>query len=668
MTEDRPKTEREADMANKPKIKHLCSRVYIWHPLCVSLGISLFLAIACDDQSDPNREIAENESGENIIMGGNVPLAGEQAGEEPQGGMVAGEIAGSMGGIMGGIMGGTGSDTFCTPGESIDCLSETERSVCDASGFSYDTDPCPEGLFCLRGVCGDQRCEPGERRCSPQERSQILICDPSGREWLIDQACEQGLACQNGACMTRCEAAAKLNTYIGCEYWTVDLDNYPDPFTNPMPNEVPHSVVIANPGDEPAMVRFETRANVSITPQQGEVPPHDVRAFTMPRLDVDNTGITNHAIKLSSSMPVIAYQFNPLNNDNVYSNDASLLLPVNTLGQRYIVTSWPTGIDTVNIIPTNIVPQAGYFTVVAVAPGETEVTIKAAAATNAGPNIPEMMAGETRTFTLQQFDVLNLQAATLVPANFIELISSTPHDLTGSVVESTQRVAVFGGHEEAVITLSDTAQGSDSCCADHLEEQLLPLTVWSTETLCVKAKPRGDSSEKDVWRVISGEENNRITTIPPIEGLNGITLNFGEWVQIESSSSFKIVGTGVIQASQFLLSQGLTQEGKGDPSMILTVPTNKYRAQYDLLVPMGYGEDWVTVIRPSGVEVLMNGAPLGESFTSFGEGTWEFAYVPVTPGTYTFGSSVPFGLVAYGWNNAVSYGYPAGLDLGAVVQ
>ena len=97
--------------------------------------------------------------------------------------------------------------------------------------------------------------------------------------------------------MSRCEAAAKLNTYIGCEYWTIDLDNYPDPFTSPMPNEVPHSIVIANPGDQSATIRFETRSNAMIDPPQAEVAGGEVRAFTMPRLDVDGSGISDHRIR-----------------------------------------------------------------------------------------------------------------------------------------------------------------------------------------------------------------------------------------------------------------------------------------------------------------------------------------------------------------------------------
>ena len=102
-----------------------------------------------------------------------------------------------------------------------------------------------------------------------------------------------------------------------------------------------------------------------------------------------------------------------------------------------------------------------------------------------GPGTRPLAIGETATFQLQQFEVLNLQAAPLT-----ELFSEVIHDLTGTTVEASQRVAVFGGHEEAVIAFERTDRGAgveSPCCADHLEEQLLPLNIWSAEALCVKA-------------------------------------------------------------------------------------------------------------------------------------------------------------------------------------
>ena len=634
--------------------------------------MTLLSTLACDDQAPSNEDILSTSDVTPSHEGGEVAAHSDLSIAQSRDGGIAGTNVNETGDMRVRIddmqvrMDGMSDTMFCTPGVSEECISETERSVCDESGFQYMTVSCPEGDFCFQGICGTQRCEPGSTRCFPDQPAQVFVCDSIGESWVAGAICEQDLACQNGACMSRCEAAAKLNTYIGCEYWTVDLDNYPDLFTSPMPNEVPHSVVIANPSEQSATIRFETRSGAIISPDQADVPPGEVRAFTMPRLDVDGSGISQNSIKISSSMPVVAYQFNPLNNSDVFSNDASLLLPVNTLGRSYLVTSWPTGVDTVNIIPTGITPQAGYFTVVAVAPGETTVTVNVTAPTTTGPNVMPLAIGDTATFQLQQFDVLNLEAAPFTPANFAELFAEEIHDLTGSTIEASQRVAVFGGHEEAVVSFNrtDRGAGADSpCCADHLEEQLLPISVWSSEVLCVKAKPRSATGEKDIWRVISGADGNLLTTTPPIEGINGITLNFGEWIHAEVGASFKIEGTGPLQAVQYLISQEQTDERVGDPSMILAVPTRQYRDQYTILVPIGYDSDWVTVIRPAGLSIEMDGTQLNATFDAFAGGEWERAYVPVSPGAHTFSARQPFGLVAYGWNRAVSYGYPAGLNL-----
>jgi len=641
----------------------------------MALMALMALLCACDDDSKAQPEAGGSAGAASIAgqAGGMIPLAGVGSGGLTAGLMSAGDeaagrevTAGVMSaGVMsaGVMMGGEEPSPSCEPGAIGLCYSETEQSVCDAEGLGYEPSACPEGQYCLNGQCGDMRCVPGMRLCSTATPNQILACDPNGLDWSLAEECPEGDACRGGVCVSGCEAASKLNTYIGCEYWTVDLDNYPDPFTVPMPNEVPHSVVISNPGELPAQLSFETRSGAAISVADPQVPPGEVRAFTMPRLDVDNSGISLNSIKVSSSMPVIAYQFNPLNNDNVFSNDASLLLPTNTLGAEYIVSSWPTGPNTENIIPTGIIPQAGYFTVVATSPGETEVTVTVTSATEAGPEVPALELGETASFRLQQFQVLNLQAAAFTPTDFFDLLNAPASDLTGSIVSATQPVAVFGGHEEAVIGSMSAAQGDDTCCADHLEEQLLPLQTWSDQVLCVKAKPRGSSSEIDVWRVISGADGNVISTDPPISGLNGLTLNKGEWVQVESPEAFKLTGTQPLQAIQYLISQGQTDEGKGDPSMILAVPSEQFRDQYNILVPDGYGEDWLTVIRPAGAELLLDGSPLSAPFTPIADGAWEFAYVAVSPGAHSVRGASPFGLIAYGWNNAVSYGYPAGLNL-----
>jgi len=71
--------------------------------------------------------------------------------------------------------------------------------------------------------------------------------------------------------------------------------------------------------------------------------------------DVNGTGethtaVTRSAYRVTSDVPIIAYQFNPLENVNVFSNDATLLLPAAALGggggRTYVVAGWPQTIAT----------------------------------------------------------------------------------------------------------------------------------------------------------------------------------------------------------------------------------------------------------------------------------------------------------------------------------
>ena len=67
------------------------------------------------------------------------------------------------------------------------------------------------------------------------------------------------------------------------------------------------------------------------------------------------------------------------------------------------------------------------------------------------------------------------------------------------------------------------------------------------------------------------------------------------------------------------------------------------------------------VIRPPGLEILIDGAPVGATFVPIGGS--EIAVVPLDGGTHSTSAAMPFGLIAYGMGSFTSYATPAGLDL-----
>ena len=124
----------------------------------------------------------------------------------------------------------------------------------------------------------------------------------------------------------------------------------------------------------------------------------------------------------------MAYQFNPLDNEEVFSNDASLLLPSHVLGKDYLVMTREQSFDRLR----------GFLTVVAVSEEPTQVTVTVTAQTQQLTGaIPPLMPGDTFTTVLNKFDVLNIETG------------APGADLTGSRIVASENVVVFGGSEAA---------------------------------------------------------------------------------------------------------------------------------------------------------------------------------------------------------------------------
>ena len=66
------------------------------------------------------------------------------------------------------------------------------------------------------------------------------------------------------------------------------------------------------------------------------VGPLALHTTVLPHRYVDGSTVyQGGAYRITSDLPVVVYQFNPLSNEGVFSNDASVLLPGPNLGQEY---------------------------------------------------------------------------------------------------------------------------------------------------------------------------------------------------------------------------------------------------------------------------------------------------------------------------------------------
>ena len=58
-----------------------------------------------------------------------------------------------------------------------------------------------------------------------------------------------------------------------------------------------------------------------------KVPPLQLVTFPLPDLELSGSSTGKFAYRIESNSPITAYQFNPLDNVDVFSNDASCCFP-----------------------------------------------------------------------------------------------------------------------------------------------------------------------------------------------------------------------------------------------------------------------------------------------------------------------------------------------------
>ena len=563
--------------------------------------------------------------------------------------------------------------TTTNPGDDAEGTGGTGTT--DATGNTNTCDPaCVAPEVCIDNACQlPQLCEPGTWVCSGLVGKKQ--CNDLGTGWLEPESCPGDQYCTSGSCALKCSLDPKWGAYVGCVFWTVDTPLWDDP-TLPLAKTLPHAVVISNPNELKATVAFTPPPGVIFDFDNLEIAGGQSEIYKFPSLDTSGSNIYDLGIRIESNRPVLVHQFNPW--DNTFSNDASLLLPEPLLGQEYFILSWPTDARGLIDIPIPGLENFGgdnvHGFVTIVAPHDnTTVTVRSTA--RVAPTLPPkgmeegfmplvkaMPPGGIQSFTLQKGQVLNLDA---MPETIFEVA-----DLTGTYVFSNKPIAVFAGHDSAAISapkdpapFPDPDEEDGGCCLDHLEEQMIPVGLLGNTYVAAKAADRG--GENDLWRVVAADDNVTITTNPPIDGIHGKTLaKAGMWVEAFTTESFEIQATGRLTVGQYLVAQDDTNSGTGDPSMILAIPIERWRSTYPVNVPPKYNKNYVTIMRKPGTLVGVNGFPIPDNqFEPLAGGAWERAWVEVTVGFHTVSGDEPFGLSAYGYNSAVSYGYPGGMTI-----
>ena len=383
------------------------------------------------------------------------------------------------------------------------------------------------------------------------------------------------------------------------------------------------------------------------------VEPLSLHTFNLPSFNQDDSGIlVGGAYRVSSDVPIIAYQFNPIDGASSYLSDASMLYPVPTWDSINHVVGWKV-IDDGDV-------QGAYVTVVAAKDG-TEVQITPSATTLAGPGIPPSPAGVGFTIHLDEGDIAEVMTKTM------------NQGLTGTRVVSSDvdhPVAVFAGNECTFIPTNIYA-------CDHLEEQLSGVRLWGQHFIASRVPPRS-ANDPSLWQVYASEDATSITfkTDPQLTGIpnNNFVLNAGQVVELYVGGTlampgdFEILADKPIAVVNYMTGSENPGAGIGDPAMVQISPIEQFLPRYVVLVPGTWINDVAVIARPTGAPITLDGAPIDEGlFIPVVDSGYEVARVPIADGIHTLdGGTAAFSVIIVGYDTFDSYAYLGGTGTGVI--
>ena len=496
--------------------------------------------------------------------------------------------------------------------------------------FLVDEDIDGDGWTAANGDCDDAN--PNVNPAQPED------CDDG-----IDNDCD-GTTDQN--CLSPCALAALMRSSVGCVYYAVD--------TNPIHSFVPgdYAVAVSNIDDTAtANVVVEVNNGGTWSTVSGgsfTVAPLSLKTLVLPhRYTNDSALYAGGAYRVTSDLPVIAYQFNPLDGSSSYLSDASLLLPVSAYDRYFRVPAWPYG-------PADQ-SNSGYPAHIQIVAAEhTTVQVTSPILTKASNGIPALQPNVVHSFTMEQGDYLQLTVQ-----NYMD-------SFTGTYVEADKPVAVFTSNDCANVPAS-----SSYCCCEHLEEQVFGLQTWGMHYVASRVPQRG--AEPAIWQILASEPNTtisfdaaaQVTGLPP-----SVTLGAGESVEYQvggpnaQPGDFFVSADKPILVTQFMVAAFMVQQGgsNGDPSEVQAVPAEQYLKQYVILVPNTWQTDYVVLTRQQGATVDIDGNPVTTGWTPVGTSGYEVARVGVADGVHEIHGSQPLGVIVVGWDAYDSYAYPGGLN------
>jgi hypothetical protein len=390
----------------------------------------------------------------------------------------------------------------------------------------------------------------------------------------------------------------------GTEFWLCFMRNYKDPQSPSAGNMLQLEFFIT--GNRDANVRIRIKG-IGYD-EKVFVPAKTVKNVKIPpEAELKSSEIIEQlSVNITSDNPVTIYGLNR----RFQTTDTYLALPVEVLGKEYRVMCYSVSV--------NYTPQ---FAIIA-AEDSTEIKILPTV------NTEEHIANEVFTVILNKGEVYQVAAA-------YEKFSAC--DLTGSLIKSNKKIAVFSGHQCAYVPNKIIA-------CNHLVEQMPPIHSWGKHFYIGMFNQRSNYT----YRVLANENNTKVFEDSKLVKI----LKGGEFYENTLSQSIQLTADRPVLVAQY--SQGYRNgDSIGDPMMLLVTPTQQFLSAYRFATPVnGFWKHSVNVIVPTTAirSLRLDSRPVDSSvFKTLGISRYSIAQINIPFGSHSLECSQPFGMYSYGF-------------------
>lgn len=510
---------------------------------------------------------------------------------------------------------------------------------------------------------------------------------------------------------------------MGCSFWGVVMQNeVSDTFRGNARDGGQGTnssefgfIFLASPGADAVVTVSRVVQGSVVAVSSTTVPGGATRSVLVPWQSPGGPGVSRYGYFISSTRPVMAWQFNPLTSrlptssalcttdmacgtgkacidfggvrlcgEYAYTVDSSLLLPVHALGTSYVLST----AEHLRFGSSGDFPAQA---VVVASQNGTQVTIRASATAHLRTGAQTISPTGSTQVTLNAYDVLQLDSI-VGTSTSLECIRD-PNDVfgtsqicrfqsdpSGTVVSASAPIAVFTGTPCTRRPLSAQA-------CDHLEEQLAPVSTWgTTHVLTTGAAPRADgglpspSPAPFMVKVTAAcptttcpsgtlltfsDPPTLARTIAPNRCLSGqlrtndCRLPAGASAEFFLATSTTLTSDAPVQVIQFIPGQTATPNAtEGDPSQMLIAPTSQWEFNPQLLVAPDYPRSFARLTWVGAATVAVDGVPVTPQPVPNSQAFW--ALVSVAPGAHQVTSATPVGVDVHAYDSFVSYAMGAG--------